>query len=84
MVAISTMDFLDVTIRHQLKKFELNISLRADRELLALLSVPGRAKSPLLYPTGTGHYGPGWPRRAPADQSGQGTNCVDYDRRSSV
>lgn len=36
---------LDLTIRHRLKKFELNISLQADRELLALFGPSGAGKS---------------------------------------
>jgi molybdate transport system ATP-binding protein len=39
---------LDLTIRHQLKKFELNISLQANQELLALFGPSGSGKSMTL------------------------------------
>ncbi len=39
---------LDITIRHQLKEFELNLSLRAGRELLALFGPSGSGKSMTL------------------------------------
>ncbi len=39
---------LDLTIRHQLKKFKLNISLHSGRELLALFGPSGAGKSMTL------------------------------------